>query len=162
MTTLQIKNKIEQFQVVKCDMYHEKIKLDIQTGQPVLKGTSNDSYYERVNLCGIVERSKRLGCAHSSSNNSFLNLIDELKTDDQEIINLKKRISNLILQIYTLDHKKGELEKELVISISFDDIQEKTIKIQEALTDSIMAHRKIMDELKMLKTKLILYLEELV
>jgi len=162
MTILQIKNKIEQFQVVKCDMYHEKIKLDIQTGQPILKGTSHDSYYERVNLCGIAERSKRLGCAHSSSNNSFLNLIDELKTNDQEIINFKKRIRSLILQIYTLDHKKGELEKELVISISVDDVKEKNIKIQKELTDSILAHRKIMNELKLLKTKLILHLEELV
>lgn len=162
MTLLQIKEKLEQFQVVKCDMYHEKIKLDIKTGQPISKETSNGSSYERVNLCGVVERSKRLGCAHSSSNNNFLNLIDELKTNDQEIINFKKRISDLILQIYTLDHKKGELEKELVISNSLDDAKEKTIKVQEALTDSILAHRKIMNKLKTLKTKLILHLEELV
>lgn len=162
MTILQIKQKLEQFQVVKCDMYHEKIKLDIHTGQPILKETSNGSSYERVNLCGIVERSKRLGCAHSSSNNSFLNLIDELKTNDQVIINFKKRISDLILQIYTLDHKKGELEKELVISNSFDDLKDKSIRIQKELTDSILSHRKIMDEINTLKAKLILYLEELV
>ena len=162
MTILQIQKKIKQFQVVKCDMYHEKIKLDIKTGQPILKETSNGSSYERVNLCGVVQRSKRLGCAHSSSNNSFLNLIDGLKTNNQEIINIKKRISDLILQIYTLDHKKGELEKELVISNNLDDVKEKTIKVQEALTDSVLTHRKIMDELKMLKTKLILHLEGLV
>ena len=159
MTILQIKNKIEQFHVVKCDMYHEKIKMD-NTGQPILNRTSNDSYYERMNLCETSERSKRLGCAHSSSNNNFLNLIDQLKTDDQKIVDLKKEISDLILQVYTLDHKKGELEKELVISLGNDNVKKESIKIQERLTDSILTHRKLMDELKMLRNKLILRLEE--
>jgi len=141
-------------------MYHEKIKMDT-TGQPILNRTSNDSYYERMNLCGTSERSKRLGCAHSSSNNNFLNLIDQLKTDDQKIVDLKKEICNLILQVYTLDHKKGELEKELVISLSNHNVKKESIKIQERLTDSILTHRKLMDELKMLRNMLILRLEEL-
>lgn len=161
MTILQIKNKIEQFQVIKCDMYHEKVKLDTQTGQPIIKTSSNESYYERVPLCKITERSKRLGCAHSSSNNNFLHLIEELKTDDQEIFNLKKGISNLIIQIYALDHKKGDLEKELADSLGIDEVKKMQVKVKEKLSDCIKSHRKLMDELNKHRTKLILRLDQL-
>ncbi|MEE9407383.1 MAG: hypothetical protein V3V28_04825 [Polaribacter sp.] len=161
MTILQIKNKIKQFQVVKCDMYHEKIKLNNKTSQPILNTTSNDFSYERMSLCAKNKRSERLGCAHSSSNNSFINLIEELKIENQEIDSLKKRISDSILQVYSLDHIKGELEKELVISLSQNSLKNKSIIIQEKLTDSILTHRKIMEELKLLKDRLILRLEKL-
>ncbi len=160
MTFLQIKNKIEQFHIVKCDMYHEKVKLD-KTGQPIIKSSSNESYYERVPLCEITERSKRLGCAHSSSNSNFIHLIDEFKTDDQEIIKFKKEISDLINQIYALDHKKGDLEKEIVVSFIVDKVKEKQTKINEELGDCILLHRKLMDELKTLKANLILRLDQL-
>lgn len=161
MTILQIKNKIEQFQVIKCDMYHEKVKVDAQTGHPIMKSSTIESYYERVPLCEITVRSKRLGCAHSSSNNNFLHLIDEINTDDQEIVKLKKEISDLIIQIYALDHKKGDLEKELMDSLSNDEVKKMQINVKEKLADCILAHRKLMDELKILKTNLILRLDQL-
>ena len=135
--------------------------MDAQTGQPIIKSSSIESYYERVPLCEITVRSKRLGCAHSSSNNNFLHLIDELKTDDQEIVKLKREISDLIIQIYALDHKKGDLEKELVDSLSIDDVKIMQVRVKVKLAECIQSHRKLIDELNTHRTNLILRLDQL-
>lgn len=152
MTIKDIKQNIEAFELVPCGLKHELVKLDADSKRPIKHSISDKNQYQRIELCSLSDRNKRLGCAHSASNARFNRLIDQLETDDDIVIELQKNINAVIFKIYMLDHKKGDLEKEYAICL---DKNITTQKIKEQLNECITLHKTYINNLKDLKNSLI-------
>ena len=104
--------KIEAFELVPCGLYHELVERDANN-QPVMNTFSEENTFQRIQLCPSAIRRKRLGCAHSVSNTNFNDILNPLAEQFEEIKELQTKANNVILNIYALDHKKGDLEKEV-------------------------------------------------
>ena len=163
MTKQEIRQQLSEFNLVQCGLYHENILMDPETKEPCKNISSNEVQYLRVKLCPMEVRSKRLGCAHSISNKRFEDLMDELKSNDSEILELKNEFNTLFCKIYKLDHVKGELDKELIIH-DFDKSEESRdrIQIKQDLQNSIETHNQLINELGILKEKLLKRVDQLI
>ncbi|MDX2361512.1 MAG: hypothetical protein QNK23_11950 [Crocinitomicaceae bacterium] len=162
MNILEIKEQLATFKVVQCDLFHETVKLDPQTGTPIEKQSSDGMYLERVQLCDMGLRKERLGCAHSSSNNRFNNLISDIQSNDPKVNQLQEDINGVILKIYKLDHEKGDLEKEYALSKKAQDGQKVlTEEVQVNIDACNEKHRGYLKELQELKNSLIDRLDEI-
>lgn len=155
MTLKEVKNKLQSFELFQCGMYHEKIKLDSKTKIPLKSTIQNDCSYLRENLCNIKLREKRLGCAHSPVNNRFNDLINEINIDSNQVKKIQINFNKTILDIYELDHKKGNLEKELAEILLKNSPKIETKKRHLNKIDaSINFHKKYINDLRFLKNEL--------
>ena len=116
--TKQLLLRFQKFEIVKCGMYHEHIVLDVNK-KAVYKEDNNTIIFNREKLCNTEVRAVRLGCAHSSSNHNFEELLDSLSAllprKSLLILNLKNEFKAVVSRIYMLDHKKGQLEHDLAL-----------------------------------------------
>lgn len=158
MSIQDIRNELDAFELVKCGLRHELVKLDAETKLPLKHTSSIETQFQRIDLCSNIIRNKRLGCAHSASNVNFNRLIDALNTENTEIKTIQKKINDQILDIYALDHKKGDLEKEYAICL---DKQMSTQDVDKQLKECITIHSAYIDNLKTLKTNLITSIDTL-
>lgn len=161
MTVSEIRQQIEQFELFQCGLYHEKVQLNSVTLSPIKTSVLDEEHYQRVELCKLEDRRKRLGCAHSISNNRFMSLIEGLDTDNSEIKDLQIKIDDVLLQIYTLDHVKGELEKEFAVSLENNPEESVKNDIQIRLKECISTHSGFINELSGLKKELITAIDRL-
>ena len=86
MTLHDIRKQLEGFQVVSCDLRHEKVALDTATGKPVKTQNSTGDLYKRQEFCALGIRNKRLGCAHSNANEDFKQVVDNFWMKFQEFV----------------------------------------------------------------------------
>ncbi len=122
--------QLANYKVVKCGMHHEK----------VVGGGVGTETLERNGLCATRERSVRLGCAHASSDRSFRSILSEMETYDRRFGALKEDFSKAMIQVYRLDHKKGDLEKQLFCSAGTE-----RVIIQEQIDETLGEHRALLD-----------------
>jgi hypothetical protein len=165
ITTLEtINDKIEllaKFRVLHCKMIHEKVLFD-DVGQAQILYNGENRVYRRASLC--ASRKYNLGCSHTNANNNFLRILKEIK----ELIPIKKQwlddyISDFetrILDVYTLDVKKGDLEEQFAIHLENNN-QEGLKIIKENIKAAESHHDKMMNQLQMLKTNIIKGLKSL-
>ncbi|MBO6607911.1 hypothetical protein [Psychroserpens sp.] len=150
-----IEDKLSDFQIVKCRMFHESIALDAQ-GNPSYKRIGNDQIFDRVSLCDHNIRRKRLGCAHTGANIKFEQLLEALAENHpkyaSEILELRDQFNSTISRIYTVDHEMGFLERDLAISSINNDTKEahRLSQKKEQLVDT---HDKLMEELMLLRVE---------
>ena len=162
MTLLEIKQKLSAYQVVHCGLSHEAVLLDRKTRIPVKLGNSHEEVYKRVQLCNLTDRNQRLGCAHSSANKAFTNIIEELPTDPI-IEKLKREFNKLIFQIYTLDHKKGNLERDFAETLESSNSNGLTSSdVQKELNACIQIHNSYMNQLHQLKSNIIIHIDKFI
>ncbi|WP_412983802.1 hypothetical protein [Pontimicrobium sp. IMCC45349] len=159
ITTLEaINNKIEllaKFRVLHCKMIHEKVLFD-DVGQAQKMYDGENAVYRRANLC--ASRKYNLGCSHTNANNNFLRTLKEIK----ELIPIKKKwlddyisdFETMILDVYTLDVKKGNLEEQFAIHLENNNPGGLKI-IKENIQVAESHHDKMMDQLELLKTNII-------
>ncbi len=117
-TIPQLLKTIEDFQIVKCNMYHESVVID-SNRKPVYKRIDDAIVFDRVSLCDANHRKVRLGCAHSIVNSNFSKILENaqllIPKQSNEILIFKNKFEAVIAKIYVLDHKKGQMEHELAI-----------------------------------------------
>lgn len=152
----EIKSNLEEFELFQCGMYHEKVRLDTKTKLPLKTNIIGDNQFLRIDLCNSKLRKKRLGCAHSSANYNFNELINKIEIDSIHIKEIQRKINETILNIYELDHKKGNLEKDFAeIVLNIIPNLETRNNIQNKIGVCINLHRNYIDTLKVLKEELI-------
>ena len=114
----KLRLQFQKFEIVKCGMYHEHVVFGLNK-KPVYREDNKTLVFNRVELCNTEDRVVRLGCAHSSSNHSFEELLDSLSAllprKSLLILNLKNEFKAVVSRIYMLDHKKGQLEHDLAL-----------------------------------------------
>jgi hypothetical protein len=71
---LKILEAIQSFQIVQCQMHHEKV-LTNSEANPIYNLLDGKLVFHRVNLCDRSLRNKRLGCAHSGVNLNFKRIL---------------------------------------------------------------------------------------
>lgn len=163
MTLPEIRENLEHFKVVKCKLSHEVVAMDRNSGKALKTEVSGETVYSRVNLCAINERKIRLGCAHSSANHSFNELLNKLPKNDSILEGLQKEFNDVVLQIYQLDHVKGNLERDFALNsdVNFSGtISEQEIRFK--LNECEDLHGKSMDRLDSLRKALIKRIDELI
>lgn len=156
-----LRNQIKQFEILKCRMYHEGVKLD-ESGQPIYKDIDNDRVFERVSLCDHHIRSKRLGCAHSNVNIKFEKLlIDFAKHNSKystEILEFKSRFTSIVNKIYHIDHQMGFVERDLAQSEIESNRQQRS-RLMHKKQELVQIHDSLMDDLNSLKTEVEMFIE---
>ena len=156
----QFLEKIQAFQVVTCNMHHERVAFD-KDRQPLYKKTGDNISFTRQRLCNLTLRKERLGCAHSNANMNFIRLLDDLATHlptySNQILRFKHNCSTLITNIYKLDHEKGQLEHNLALcKLTVNLHQEDQLAvISKQLKDR---HEQLMEELSVLKSDIELFI----
>ena len=163
MTIVEIQQKIASFQVVPCQLHHEIVQLDVNTQQPVKSGTIESPNYQRVSFCPKEIRKKRLGCAHSYANESFMETLNQLPKKDHVIEDLKTQMDEVICKIFVLDHQKGELEKDWAKALEAknnDTIIQS--ELQQQIATCIEQHTQVMTQLSALKERVVDRLGELI
>jgi hypothetical protein len=153
-TVSQLLGTIESFHIVQCSMYHERVATD-GNNNPVHKFQGDTMIFNRVNLCHVNERKLRLGCAHSSVNLNFEGVLERLAVElpqrMEQILSFKTEFQAVVTQIYTLDHKVGQLEHDLAVCrMTSDETLKVTIK--NSMTVLKGEHRKLMTRLSEIKS----------
>ena len=139
-------------------MAHEKVKLDAE-GSPKQNSIADAVVFERISLCPSKDRDIRLGCAHTMVNVHFKTILSDLKqlipTKWKIIASFELDFNALILKIYTLDHKRGNLEHDLALLhiSSGPDIDRE--KLLESIRDLELDHDGLMSDLDDLKQAII-------
>jgi hypothetical protein len=115
---VQILETIQSFQIVQCQMHHEKVALDVND-KPIHNVQDDTMIFDRVNLCHKAIRNKRLGCAHSGANLNFEHVLEQLKIAlpkcTNQISEFISAIRSTVIKIYTLDHQVGYLEHDIAV-----------------------------------------------
>lgn len=163
MTLTEIKQNLNSFQLIQCGLSHEAVQLDSKTNLPIMTGAIDKQFYKRVALCNLKDRKQRLGCAHSSANDKFNKLIDRLPENDEVIKKLKKEFNDVVLQIYMLDHKKGDLEKKYAELLVLCDSSILTSSgIQKEFDSCKLTHKKYINQLSYIKSGIIERIDEMI
>ena len=163
MELAEVKEKLENFQLVQCGLSHEKVRLNPETSLPIKVKISEEEIFQRRDLCPADQRKKTLGCAHSSSNIAFERLIEDIASKDDTISLLKQRLNFQISEIYQLDHKKGDLEKARAKLMTRDLLcsERALIRNDQEIKQCIALHRSQIKNLGAIKSAIIDRIDEL-
>lgn len=160
MSLSEIKSTIENFRTVECGLYHETVTTDEQG--PKKKVIAEEEIFERVSLCKNEDRRVRLGCAHSMANSEFDRILGSTQLQQPEIQELRKEFNRICMEIYRLDHKMGDLQKEYA---QFLDVgEEGSIKfngIEKEIKEARDAHGKFIRELTKIRDKVLVQIDEI-
>ena len=151
---VEILEIIQSFQIVQCQMHHEKVAVDVNT-RPIHNSLNGTLVFDRVNLCDKTLRNKRLGCAHSGANLNFERVLEQLETTlpqcKDQISKFTSAFTSVVTNIYALDHKVGYLEHDLAVcKLNFDTCGKD--RLQNALHELKKDHREYMNLLLKIKT----------
>lgn len=159
MTLSDIKQKLNAFQLIHCGLKHEEVLLDDETHLPRMTGAVDEQVYKRRDLC--ANRKQRLGCAHTSANSSFESLLNDLAKGDKYFMKFKNQFSEVVFQIYNLDHKKGNLEKKYAEYLEVGNSNDLLFSdIKKDLHACKLLHSKYINELENVKLGVIQYIDK--
>ncbi|MCK8480884.1 hypothetical protein [Psychroserpens algicola] len=153
-TVQQLLKTLQDFQVVKCNMHHERVLTDL-SNNPMFRKQDDAIIFDRVNLCPMKDRKLRLGCAHSPVNINFERhlkcLAAELPELQDQILNFTSQFKTVVSKIYMLDHNVGHIERDLAMcKLNSDDSKQE--KLNRNLEDLKVQHRLFMTRLSEIKS----------
>ncbi|MDG5490029.1 hypothetical protein [Psychroserpens sp. SPM9] len=151
---LQTLEALRSFQIVQCQMHHEKVATD-QRNHPKYNLQDGVIVFNRVNLCDAKLRNKRLGCAHSKANLNFETVLDTLISNlpqcKHQMSTLKSEFKSVVTKIYALDHRVGHIEHERSLCQLNSD-SKKEANLTESLGVLKTEHHVLMNQLLKIKT----------
>ncbi|MFT5779209.1 MAG: hypothetical protein ACI837_002166 [Crocinitomicaceae bacterium] len=164
MTLLEIKETLEEFKLVHCGLSHEAVQIDPQTGMAEKLGSSGElGVYQRVQICEGPLRHYRLGCAHSTANKRFVEIIESTAKSDASIEQQLMEFNRVTSSIYALDHRVGNLEKDRAELLdSSIEIARTSAEVKSELAECKLIHRGYINELDTIKTAAITRIDELI
>jgi hypothetical protein len=115
-----IVRRIADLQLVNCHMSHERVRCD--NGQPVRCGNGSADAFSRVPLCSPDIRAGRLACGHTVVRYEVQRDIDTLT----RLAALEPPLAGVLSaelgvighDIQQLDHRKGDAEKQVAVSVT--------------------------------------------
>lgn len=153
----EVYQALSMFKVLKCDMVHEKVLSNKATGLP--QKNISTSGFERMGLCPKSIRDFRLGCAHTVSNHNFMKHVRQLAESLQEFEKYPSELDRIFLEIYKIDHLKGDLEKGLAESL-FEEDDSNRGRTEDSINEVLKDHRQLLDKLDVLRSMILLSLKE--
>lgn len=115
-----LREEVAALHILKCRMAHERVLRDDASGLPVRRRFPEGDY-RRVGLCSPEQRTGRLGCSHSMARMKLGEAIKALAAicggEDPVSAQFSGELTELDNAIHLLDHRKGEAEKRLAISL---------------------------------------------
>ena len=122
---IELFDKISKLKSVKCRMAHERVRIDKETGLPVVQ-TMPESSYKRIGLCSPEIRGEMLSCGHTMARYLLQDALELLNSEGKDTVIFEAELTDLINRIHILDHEKGEAEKRLAKLIEKKHFQTET------------------------------------
>ncbi|MEO0339583.1 MAG: hypothetical protein AAF242_10250 [Bacteroidota bacterium] len=163
MNLIETKEWIRSYKVNHCGLFHEEVLLDPKTNRPLFTGSLENPIYKRTNLCDSTTRKKTLGCAHSSANMTFDQLMDDLPKEDPIFSLQRDQLQETFFQIHMIDHKKGNLEKDVADCLNSEIIAKQRLEeVRAAIEICKKEHSQLLDQLAGLQSKILERIDELI
>lgn len=159
----EIRQNLNEFQLIQCGLKHEGVILDSKTHLPLKTGPLNEEIYKRVDLCNLKDRNQRLGCSHSFANSAFNRSIEELSKKDPIVEKLKEQFNEIVLKIYLLDHKKGNLEHTFAETLEINSSCElSSSDVEKELDTCVQIHSEYINQLGNIKSDIIQHIDAII
>jgi hypothetical protein len=122
-----LRKEIGELEAVKCQMYHEKMKLDVASNLFLLS-TAPDALFERTGFCSLAVRKQRIACAHTTARYLLREALSLLQKQDGQNNTIYDKwwqeLNQLEDSMHSTDHQKGDLEKEYAVLWNSGQIEE--------------------------------------
>ncbi|MXV17047.1 ABC transporter C-terminal domain-containing protein [Hufsiella ginkgonis] len=107
-------------------LVHEKVVGASDADLSSFTADPENHVFKRLGFCDRAARNYRLGCAHTMANARFNWLIDQLVKRNlvTGLLALQQEVDELVGRIYLLDHRKGDLEKQMAVAALSGDRQQ--------------------------------------
>jgi len=148
-----LKTQLSQYKTFDCKLRHEQIinvEFNASTdhaGIPLQPITS------RVGFCSRDARNQFVSCAHTTAAVNFKSILDNIKliAEFDKFDSFKQSIEALTTQIYVLDHKKGDFEKQYAYAKFNDKPLAECEKIKTMLNQTVETHSSCVQQLELLR-----------
>jgi len=107
---IESREQLTSLKAIDCRMAHERVLIDRRTQLPVA-GAVPEFEFERRGLCSAGKRLKNPACGHTMARYRIETALDNLP-DHAEFLRWRGELAVLTDSIHTLDHRKGEAEKQ--------------------------------------------------
>lgn len=112
-------DRLAALQAVECRLVHEQIITDAGLVRRRSLGTQ-EALLERRGLCPLAMRRTRLGCAHTMARYPLEEAVQALAQSERlpsgAAARLLGEVRTVSQAIHSLDHRKGDLEKQLALA----------------------------------------------
>lgn len=152
-----LRQQLRELKAIKCEMYHEKMKLDVASNLFV-SNANPDALFERTGFCSLTIRKQRIACAHTSARYLLREALSVLKAQDTQnpifYSSLEQELNRLEDTIHSTDHQKGNLEKEYATLWNNAQIEE-VRKLALRITELEKIHSDCVDQIDRLRYDII-------
>lgn len=138
---VELFEKVKNLKTAKCRLRHERVQIDAESNLPVTRHIP-ETVFDRIGLCTWEIRNERVSCGHTTAHLVLLDAIEILESENRIKEDLRADLDSVLNQIYQLDHKKGDAEKDLAMAIEkretgADNGFDKTLETAAAAIDEI-------------------------
>ena len=172
---ISVQERISNLEGVKCHLTHERVRFDKDTKLPIPHSLDECSF-QRLNLCPMEIRTKRLACGHTDVRNFLKEVLYSMTNykefDHDEILNLYNDLEKLDNEICALDHRKGFAEMDYAVKIDKVDknnnsekeikkiLEDDVIKEKNTIREIELQHDKYVDSMVELRDKILSVLDK--
>lgn len=149
-----LRDELAVYRTVQCQLMHEQV---VALFKESIAEDGNDEQLKarRKGLCPIAGRRNLLGCAHTNANDTFAQLADGVY--EMGILKTAKRpseiIQTLVVQVYLIDHEKGDLEKQMALA-KYHQHSEAVVRINAAIQEVISRHATVIGQIEQFRQEL--------
>ncbi|WP_158996388.1 hypothetical protein [Mucilaginibacter sp. L196] len=159
-----LKTQLAQYKTFDCKLRHENI-IDVGSSEGIdSMDLPLEPIVNRVGFCNHSFRSVAISCAHTTAALKFKNLIGKISQQVEIPQNdlLIKTFDDLLCEIYLLDHKKGNLEKEYAFVEFYDKSGVDREEIKLEINKVGEQHSKLVAALELLRQTILTALDQLI
>jgi hypothetical protein len=151
-----LKTELEKYNTFSCKLKHETITATVPNNGFDTAGNKFEPIFNRLGFCNHSFRSFTINCAHTTAGFKFKDLLKRISnlTENFQGDIYTRKIDELLCGIYLLDHKRGALEKEYVLSRLSNNKFEYE-KIKKDVSNIINNHSNLVAELELLRKKIL-------
>lgn len=143
---------LQELKIVQCGLRHEEV-----TGTRIVGADATGEMpvlgYDRLGLCPLPFRKQIMGCAHTSSNHLLIRHLQAARHQYPQFGVWAEAMDQLFTQIYLLDVRKSELEKEIYASRAGD-----LTTLNLAKTEILKEHARCITQLRQLREEMLTFL----
>lgn len=150
LTLKSVRAQIAQYVIKPCQLRHEKVMHLEPAGSEDGMGAG----CHRLGFCSHEVRKHRLGCAHTMANENFLAVLAPVVSEDPLIAALCLYLRDHIDQIYRLDHKKGDLDKQHALAQQAMAAEEATA-LRQAIDTVVAEHTQRLTQMQHIRQQLL-------
>jgi hypothetical protein len=111
-----VKQQLAGYRVVQCALAHERV-VSLSRNEYGISPTHPGWQIDLKGFCDRSSRQQRLGCAHTTANERYRNLVGKLIDAGiaADLVAPLAEVDEIVMSIYRSDHEKARLEKQCAV-----------------------------------------------